>query len=88
MVVRRKPRLALLFMIASAVLMVAAAALVTPIGYARVLLASGLVLASVASYLNASVVIGRVIWRNHIIRASAAILLFVLAHHALNLYGF
>jgi hypothetical protein len=88
LVVRRKPRLAFVFMVAAALLMVAAAALVTVIGYARVLLLSGLVLASVASYLNASVVIGRVVWRNHAIRAAGALLLFALAHHALTLYGF
>lgn len=82
-VVRRRPLVAGLFMVAAACLMVAAAALVTAIGYTRVILASGLILASAASYLNALLVVGRVNWSSHLIRAGLALALFAFAHWAL-----
>lgn len=79
MVSRRQPALAGLFMLAATVLMVAAAALISPIPFARPLLASGLVLASLASLINAYL-IGRVRWQNHLLRAAVALLIYLLAH--------
>jgi hypothetical protein len=87
MVVRRKPSVAMLFMLAAALLMVAAAALVTAIPYTRVLLASGLALASLASFLNAQLVVGKVVWRNHLLRAALALALYAFAHWALGRMG-
>ncbi|MBS3968106.1 MAG: hypothetical protein KGZ60_12690 [Truepera sp.] len=79
MVSRRQPALAGLFMLAATVLIVAAAALISPIPFARALLASGLVLASLASLINAYL-IGQVRWQNHLLRAAVALLIYLLAH--------
>lgn len=84
MVIRRKPWVAALFLLAAGVLAVAAAAFISPVPFNRPLLASGLVLASVASLLNAILVIGKVFPRNHIIRAVLAALLYLLAEWALR----
>ena len=84
MVIRRKPWVAGLFMIAAAVLMIAAAALVSAIPYTRVILAVGLVMASVASLLNAQVVIGKVEAKNHLIRVVVAIAIYLLANVAVS----
>jgi hypothetical protein len=84
LVSRRKPWIAGLFMLAAVMLVVAAAAFISSIPYTRVILASGLVLASVASYLNAEVVIGRVVWRNHLIRALVALGIYVLGELAVR----
>ena len=78
MVIRRKPRVAGLFMLAAAVLMVAAAAMVSFIPYTRVILAVGLVMASATSLLNAQVVIGKIEAKNHMIRAAVAIGIYLL----------
>ena len=79
MVIRRKPWVAGIFMSAAAVLMVAAAALVSSIPYTRVILAVGLVMASAASLLNAQIVIGKIDVKNHLIRAAIAVGLYLLA---------
>lgn len=82
MVSRRQPAVAGLFMLAAAVLMVAAAALIAEMPFFRAILASGLVLASVASLLNAHLVIGTVRWPHHLLRATAALVLYLVAHWA------
>lgn len=79
MVIRRKTWIAALFMLAATVLIVAAAAFISVVPYARVLLVVGLVLASLASFLNARIVLGRVTPRNHLIRAAIAALIYVVA---------
>lgn len=84
LVSRRKPWVAGLFMLAALTLAVAAAALVSSIPYTRVILALGLVGASAASLVNAQVVIGRVVWRNHLIRALVALLIYALAEFAVR----
>ena len=84
MVIRRKPWVAGFFMIAAAVLMIAAAALVSAIPYTRVILVIGLVMASAASLLNAQVVIGKVEAKNHLIRAAVAIAIYLLANIAVS----
>lgn len=81
---RRKPLVAGLFMLAAAVLMVAAAALISAIPYTRVILAVGLLLASATSLLNAYVVIGKVSARNHLIRIVIAVCLYMLADIAVS----
>jgi drug/metabolite transporter superfamily protein YnfA len=82
-VIRRKRWVAALFMLAASVLIVAAVALVSDLPFTRVLLAGGLVLASLTSLLNASVVLGRIVWRHHLFRAFFALGLYLLADAAL-----
>ena len=84
MVIRRKPWVAGLFMLAAAVLMVAAAAMVSFIPYTRVILAAGLVMASITSWLNARIVIGKVELKNHLIRAVVAVCIYLLADVAVG----
>ena len=84
LVSRRKPWVARLFMLCAVILTVAAAAFVSAIPYARLLLAVGLIAASVTSYLNAAVVIGRVVPRNHLIRALAAGAIYVMGELAVR----
>ncbi|HEX7022945.1 MAG TPA: hypothetical protein VF171_08805 [Trueperaceae bacterium] len=83
MAMRRKPWVAGLFMLAAAVLMVAAAALVSVIPFTRVILAAGLLLASAASLSYARVVLGRVQWLHHLLRALLELALYALANRAL-----
>jgi hypothetical protein len=84
MVVRRKPWVAFLFMLAAALLMIAFAAFIGNFPYLRVILASGLILASVTSLINAYVVLGKVVWRYHVIRALCGLGIFLLAHFGLR----
>ena len=84
MVVRRKPWVAFLFMIAAALLIIAFAAFIGNFQYIRVILASGLILASVTSLINAYVVLGKVVWRHHVIRAMCGFGIFLLAHFGLQ----
>ena len=84
MVSRRQPALAGLFMLAATLLVVAAAALVSPIPFARAILAAGLVLASLASLVNAYL-FGSVRWQNHLLRAAVALLIYLLAHWGIGL---
>ncbi len=83
-VIRRKGWLAALFMLAASLLVVAAVALVSTIPFARVLLASGLVAASLSSLLYAAVLVGRITWWHHLLRAAIALLIYLLAHNALG----
>lgn len=84
LVSRRKPWVAGLFMLSAVILVIAAAAFISSIPYTRVILALGLALASLTSYLNAEVVIGRVIWRNHLIRALVALAIYALGELAVR----
>lgn len=80
---RRKPWLAWLFLLAAALLMVSGVALVSALPTILYLLALGLALASLASYLNARLVLGRTLLLNHLARALVALGLFALALAAL-----
>lgn len=84
MVVRRKPWVAFLFMIAAAFLIIAFAAFIGNFPYIRVILATGLILASVTSLINAYVVLGKVVWRHHAIRAAFGVIIFLLTHFGLE----
>jgi hypothetical protein len=84
MVVRRKPWVAFLFMIAAALLMIAFAAFIGDFPYIRVILASGLILASATSLINAYVVLGKVVWKHHVIRAACGLAIFLLTHFGLQ----
>lgn len=82
-VIRRKQWVAALFMLTASVLIVAAVAMVSDLPFTRILLAGGLLLASLTSLLNARIVLGRVVWRHHLFRALIALLLYLLADAAL-----
>jgi hypothetical protein len=84
MVVRRKSWVAGLFMLAAAILMIAFAAFIGGFRYTKVILAIGLGLASATSLINAQIVLGRVVWRYHLIRAGAGLLIYLLAHFGLG----
>lgn len=81
---RRKRWLAWLFMLAALALMLAAVALVLALPLARYLLIGGLVLTSLATYLNARLVVGRVLLVNHLVRALIGLGLYGLAHWSLG----
>lgn len=81
-VIRRKGWLGALFMLAASVLIVSAAAMVSALPFTRVLLVIGLILASISSLLYSGVIIGRIKWQNHVVRAAFAVLLFLLTHFA------
>lgn len=81
---RRKPRVARLFLLSAVVLVVAAVALGYGLRFASWLLAAGLVLAWLSSYLNARLVLGKVVWRYHLLRALGMAALLVLAVVALR----
>ena len=78
-VVRRKSWVAALFMASASLLVVSAVALAYSLPAARILLGLGLVLASITSLLNAGIVLGRVVWSFHLLRALIAALIFALA---------
>lgn len=82
-VIRRKGWVAALFMLTASVLTVAAVSLLTVLPFVRTLLASGLALASLTSLLNAQIVLGRVVWRHHLLRAAVALAIYLLATLAL-----
>ena len=84
LVSRRKAWIAGLFMLSAVVLVVAAAGFISSIPYTRVILVVGLISASVSSYLNAEIVIGRVVWRNHLFRALAAAGIYLLGELAVR----
>ena len=79
MVSRRKPWIAVLFMLAAALLAVAFGGLVGFFPYTKVLLGFGLGFAVLASFLNAHIVLGNVVWRFHVVRAVLAVTIYVLA---------
>lgn len=76
---RRKPRVARLFLLSAVVLVVAAVALGYSLRFASWILAVGLALTWLTSYLNARWVLGRVVWRYHALRAVAMAALLALA---------
>ncbi len=78
-VIRRKPWIAGLFMLAAAVLTVAAVALGYALGASLWLVLTGALLASLASLLNARIVLGRVVAWRHLIRAAVGVVVVVLA---------
>ena len=84
MVLRRKPWVAGLFMLAAALLMVAFAAFIGTFRYTRVILALGLGLASITSLINAQIVLGKVVWRYHLIRLGVGLMIYLLAHFGLS----
>jgi len=84
MVVRRKPWVAAWFMVAASVLIIAAASLIYTFDYTRVLLGAGLFLASAASFINAHIVLGNVVWRFHVIRAFVGIAIYTVAYAGLT----
>jgi hypothetical protein len=84
MVSRRKPWIAGLFMLAAALLAVAFGGIIGFFPYIRVILVAGLVLSWLASFLNAHIVLGNVVWRFHLIRAAVAIGVYILAHYGLG----
>ena len=81
---RRKPRVARLFLLSAVVLVVAAVALAYGLRFAAWILAAGLVLSWLSSYLNARWVLGRVVWRYHLLRALGMAALLALALIALG----
>lgn len=83
-VIRRKPWVAGLFMLAATLLTVAAVAIAYVLPLARWLLLAGLTLASLSSFLNARIVLGRVVWRYHLIRGAVALALFLLGSFSLR----
>lgn len=82
MVVRRKPWVAGLFMLAAALLMIAFAGFMGSFRYRQTILAAGLVMASLSSLINAQIVLGKVIWKHHALRAGIGLLIYLLAHLA------
>lgn len=84
MVVRRKPWVAGLFMIAASALIVAAASLIYAFDYTRLLLGSGLLLASAASFINAHIILGNVVWRFHVVRALIGLAIYTVAYIGLK----
>lgn len=84
MVSRRKPWIAVLFMLAATLLAVAFGGMVGFFPYTRVLLGLGLGLAWLASFLNAHIVLGSVVWRFHVLRAGVVIVIYVLADFGLR----
>lgn len=81
---RRRPSVARLFLLSAVVLVVAAVAVAYGLRFAAWILAGGLVLAWLTSYLNARRVLGRVVWRYHLLRGLALAVLMVLGLLALR----
>ncbi len=81
---RRKPSVSRLFLLAAMVVVVAAVAVAYGLRFAAWILAAGLLLAWLSSYLNARMVIGRVVWRYHLLRAAVLAALMALALVALR----
>jgi len=79
---RRRAVVARLFMLAAAVLTVAGVAYAFSFEGAWWILLAGCVLTVIASFLNARLVIGTVVWPNHLARAAAMAALVVLGRLA------
>lgn len=86
-VLNRKNWVSALFLLTASLLLIAAAALIAQNAAALPLLAAGLALASTASFLNARIVIGQVVWRNHLIRLACALVIYLLGARALAQAG-
>jgi hypothetical protein len=84
MVSRRKAWIAMLFLLAASLLVIAFGALVGFFSYTRVILGAGLFTASLASLLNAQIVLGKIVWRFHALRLFIAIVTYLLAHFGLQ----
>lgn len=84
LVSRRKPWIAVLFLLAAALLAIAFGGLVGFFPYTRILLGVGLSLAWLASFLNAHIVLGNVVWRFHVVRALLAVAIYVMADYGLG----
>ncbi|MEZ4606471.1 MAG: hypothetical protein R2880_09070 [Deinococcales bacterium] len=84
MVIRRKPWIGWLFMLASAILVSAASAFLAPNTFALTWLSLGLITASLTSLLNAHFVMGKITPRNHLIRLAVALVIFILAFFGLG----
>lgn len=78
-VVRRRPRLSFLFMASAATLTVGGVAAYYRLPETWAFLAAGAGASSLASWLNARLILGRVVARNHAGRALVGIVLVVLA---------
>lgn len=76
---RRRPLVSRLFLLAAMVLTVTAVAYAYGLWGARWLLTAGAALTFVASFLNAQLVIGKVQWGNHLLRAVALAAVVALA---------
>ncbi|HKI57559.1 MAG TPA: hypothetical protein VKB31_10470 [Trueperaceae bacterium] len=81
---RRRPDVSRLFLLSAVVLVVAAVAVGYGLRFAAWILGGGLLLAWLTSYLNARRVLGRVIWRYHLLRGLALAALMVLGLVALR----
>ena len=77
-VVRRKPIMAVVFMISAVIIGVSSVAFIYSPGIARPLLVFGLIFASLGGLLNAWIVLGKVILWRHLVRASIALVIYVL----------
>lgn len=82
-VLNRKKGVSLLFLLTASLLVIAGVALAARPAAALWPLTAGLLLASLASFLNARMVIGNVIWRNHLIRLTCAAVIWLLAKQVL-----
>lgn len=82
---RRKPEVAVLFTFAAALLIIAAAGFSARFDASPWFLGGGVLLASFASYVNARVVLGRVVWRNHLARLAIGLLIYLLGVWAVHL---
>lgn len=76
-VVRRRSWVAALFMLTAAVLTVGAVALIYGVSASFWLVLVGVLGASAMSFVNALVIIGRILWRAHLLRAAAGAVLVV-----------
>jgi len=81
---RRKPVVSRLFLLSAVTLVVAAVAVAYGLRFAAWILAGGLALAWLSSFLNARWVLGRVVWRYHLVRGLALGALMVLGVVALR----
>ncbi len=81
---RRKPSVARLFLLSAMILMVALVAYGFRDSTAWWILLAGAVLGYVASFLNARLVIGKVVWPYHLLRAGVLVALLVVARLIAN----
>lgn len=84
LVVRRKLWVASLFMVAAALLIVSVLGLLTFADFALPLLLLSVSAASTASFLNAHVILGNVVWRFHMLRAAVGAVIYFCAWLALR----
>ncbi len=80
---RRKPLIAVLFLVAASFMAVGFGGLVGFFPYTRVLLGMGLFLSWLGSFLHAHIVLGDVVWRFHVIRALVFVAMYILADFGL-----